>query len=201
MVVARVGRGRLELERNGEIVREPAPGALGSAMGWIEVAAPLPKGPRAEAMLDRLTQLGLAALRPLECARNQGFARELAEGRAARLERACMEACKQSRRSWLPRIHPTGTPEQLRELLRGSACALLSPGGGQTLIHWAAQQPQGPLVVIAGPEGGFEADELASLDFATSVALSPHILRIETAAEAAVSSMAQISYERTLRSE
>ncbi len=199
LVVSRSSNGRLEFERDGEIVREAPPGSAGASLGWIEVAAPLPKGARAEAMLDRLSQLGLAALRPLDCARNQGFARESAESRLSRLERTCMEACKQSRRSWLPCIHPTVRPLELRELLKESHCVLLSPGAEQTLIQWSARLDERRLSVIAGPEGGFDESELADLDFATPVMLSPHVLRIETAVEAAVSTLVQMSYARGLR--
>ncbi|HTF87848.1 MAG TPA: RsmE family RNA methyltransferase [Planctomycetota bacterium] len=200
LVLRKSVRGKLEFERDGEPLREPPPGSAGSPIGWIEVAVPLPKGARAEAMLERLTQLGIAALRPLDCARNQGFERESAESRGPRLERACLEACKQSRRSWMPKIHPTARPEDLRGLLAGRRCALLSPGAERTLLHWSEAQDAGPTVVIAGPEGGFTDQELASLDFATPLVLAPHILRIETAVEAAVSTLVQVSYARGLRS-
>ncbi|HUR27802.1 MAG TPA: RsmE family RNA methyltransferase [Planctomycetota bacterium] len=188
--------GRLLLERDGETVREPTPGAHGAATERIEVAAPLPKGERAEAMLDRLTQLGFQAFRPLACARNQGFARESAESRRPRLERALLEACKQSRRSWLPELHPTARPAELRALLQGRAAVLLSPRASRTLLRWSATLTAGPIVVIAGPEGGFDEEELESLDFATPVVLAPHVLRIETAVEAAVSTLVQAGYER-----
>ncbi|MEO6709000.1 MAG: RsmE family RNA methyltransferase [Planctomycetota bacterium] len=201
LVLRRVVRGGLEFERDGAPRHEPPPGSAGSPIGWIEVAVPLPKGARAEAMLERLTQLGIAALRPLDCARNQGFERESAESRAPRLERACIEACKQSRRSWLPRIHPTARPEDLRELLAASRCALLSPGAQRTLLDWSAGQADGPTAVIAGPEGGFTEQELGCLDFATGLVLAPHILRIETAVEAAVSTLVQVSYTRGLRTD
>ncbi len=195
LMVRRVTRGELELTRDGEVMREPEPGTPGAPLPRIEVAAPLPKGSRAEEMLDCLTQLGIAAFRPLNCARNQGFARESAENRAESLLRACREACKQSRRSWLPEIHPTARPADLRALLSQSRSVLLDPGAGQTLQQWGAAKADAAIVVIAGPEGGFDEQELRSLDFAACVALGPHVLRIETAVEAAVAALAQRFYD------
>lgn len=209
LVVVEAARGRLRLERRGTPLRLPEPGTPGSELPRIEVAAALPKGERAEAMLDRLTQLGLGIFRPLACARQQGFPRESAEARLERLLRACREACKQSGRAWLPRIEPTVRPEDLQLELGDCRTALLSPGGSRTLLEWVAQipsgasgssGPSGPLAVIAGPEGGFSPEELAALEFAPPVALGPHVLRIETAVEAAVATLVQARYSRaTLR--
>jgi len=194
LIVRGLGRAGLELERDGEVLREPAPGEPGAALPWIEVAAAIPKAARAEEMLDRLTQLGVAAFRPLVCERTQGFARELSAGRMQRLQRACMQACKQARRSWLPQILSLARPAELRELLAGKSAALLSPGAEHTLLEWGAKRPRGPWALIAGPEGGFEPGEVAGLDFAQPVALGPHVLRIETAVEAASAALVQLGY-------
>jgi 16S rRNA (uracil1498-N3)-methyltransferase len=110
-----------------------------------------------------------------------------------------MEACKQSRRAWLPQILPSARPAELRELLSGRAAALLSPAASRTLLRWSESSPEGPWAVIAGPEGGFDADEAAALDFAQAVALGPHVLRIETAVEAAAAALAQVGYVRAGR--
>lgn len=199
LIVRAAGRGGLELERDGELQREPAPGEPGAALPWIEVSAAIPRAARAEEMLDRLTQLGVAAFRPLVCERTQGFARELSEGRMQRLQRACMQACKQARRSWMPRILPVARPGELSKLLAGKSAALLSPRAEHTLLEWGSTRLRGPWALIAGPEGGFEPNELAELDFAEPVALGPHVLRIETAVEAASAALVQLGYARSGR--
>lgn len=211
LVVRGIARRELSLEREAPPSREPEPGSRGSPLPWLEVAGALPKGERAESMLDRLTQLGLCAFRPLACARNQGFPRESAEARLEGLLRACREACKQSGRAWLPRIHPTARPQDLRALLAGSSAALLAPDARRTLQQWCATlgatgappgelvpPPVGPVVVIAGPEGGFDDAERAALEFATPAVLGPQILRIETAVEAALAILAGEFYGRSL---
>jgi 16S rRNA (uracil1498-N3)-methyltransferase len=42
--------------------------------------------------------------------------------------------------------------------------------------------PNGEWVLVVGPEGGFDADELAALEAPVRLRLGPHVLRAETAA-------------------
>jgi 16S rRNA U1498 N3-methylase RsmE len=81
----------------------------------------------------------------------------------------------------------------------GKPAALLSPGAAHTLLEWGSTRPCGPWALIAGAEGGFEPSELAELDFAEPVALGPHVLRIETAVEAASAALVQLGYARSGR--
>ena len=52
-------------------------------------------------------------------------------------------------------------------------------------------EPQGLQILIAGPEGGFDVDEIAALVSADAlgVRLGPRVLRTETAALAALAAM------------
>ena len=65
LVVSRAEPRAFEVELDGQPEREPAPGEEGAPLPWIEVCVPFPRGERAEAMVDRLVQLGTAAIRPL----------------------------------------------------------------------------------------------------------------------------------------
>ena len=82
---------RLSLVPAGPALVEPAPGEPGAPLPRIEVACPLPRAGRAEAMLDRLVQLGLAVLTPLVSERTAPGARRLAPNRLRRLERVIAE--------------------------------------------------------------------------------------------------------------
>lgn len=205
--VARAGRAGLEVEVDGEPWTEPRSGEVDAALDWIEVACPLPKGERAESMLDALTQLGLAAFQPLNAARNQGFARESAEHRSPRLLRAMREALKQSRGAWLPSLRPTLSVVEFATALtadHGARAWILDPSASVTLWDRLAASPGSPgarEIVIAGPEGGFSDEEQAVLARAIPVALGPNVLRIETAVVAAVAAVAQASYARRGRSD
>jgi len=195
--VADVAGGAFEVEAAGQPQREPGPGEPGGRLPWIEVAVCLPREKRAEAMVDRLVQLGMAALTPLWAERSQGPLRPLGEGRVRRLRRIAREACKQADRAWMPVIHPTAAPADLLAERAGCPAALLDPDGPETLLEWAgtldgtAGTPGRPLLLLIGPEGGLTAAERAELVArgARPVALGPHVLRIETAAEAALAGL------------
>jgi 16S rRNA (uracil1498-N3)-methyltransferase len=200
--VERVSRAELTLAPDGPPVLEVEPGAPQSDLPWIEIAASLPRGARAEEMLDRLVQLGVSAVQPLIAARTQGFARELSGARLERLQRVARESCKQSRRTWLPLLHEALTIEELVASRPAAATCLLAPEGPTRLLDWAASAPNGtrvlPLRLLVGPEGGFTAQEERFLadSGAERAHLGPHVLRIETAAEAAVAGAVQTLFRR-----
>jgi len=192
--VSAVARDRVEVlvGPGGRI--DPAPGAPGAALPWIEIAVAWPKPGKLEEMLDRLTQLGAAAIARLPSERAGPHAQDPSGARRARLERVLREACKQSGRSWLPVLadEPAGGEAEL---------VLLDPDAGCTLPAWIARVEHGwtaarPLRVLVGPEGGFTAAERAQwiARGAEPLALGPHVLRVETAAEAAMATIAACSF-------
>src|SRR3989344_4555511 len=73
----------------------------------VHLACALPKGDRAAVLLDMATQLGMVRFTPLMCARN--VVKPGANSRE-RLRRICLEACKQSRRFYLPEIEAPARP-------------------------------------------------------------------------------------------
>lgn len=108
-----------------------------------------------------------------------------------KLQAIAIEAAEQCDRLDVPTLHP------LQDL--GQFCANLTPShhlyfcherqeGGLLWDH-AGNSPRFPLVLV-GPEGGFDAQEvtfLKGLSGVTSVSLGPGVLRAETAALAALS--------------
>lgn len=191
--VASAGRSGLELALVGPPWSEPAPGEPGSRAPCVEVVLALPRGGRSEAALERLTQLGVACVSPLESERVQGHRREAGRVRAERYERVLGEACKQARRLWKPRFGPPRTPAELAALAGSRPTLVLDPDAGLDLLEWARAHPDAgaserPLCVVVGPEGGLTEAERAALiaGGAQEVRLGPHVLRIETAAEACV---------------
>jgi 16S rRNA (uracil1498-N3)-methyltransferase len=190
------GRSGLELRLAGEPVVEPPPGAEGSSLPRIEVAVALPRGGRAEEMLARLTQLGVAAVIPLVCERGQGPLREPGAARVEHLRRALREACKQCRRLWTPDLREAVAVAGLRAELPASDLLVLEPRAESSLLAWArarASEPERkPIGVAIGPEGGFTEGEREQLrgSGATEARLGAYILRVETAAEAAVAVLA-----------
>lgn len=190
-----IGRDGLELEVIGPVERAPEPGQEGSVLPWFELAVSWPRRNRVEAMIGRLVQLGAAAIRPLE-ARQRGPEEPL-RAASERLQRIAREACKQSGRWWLPVLEECFTPEALAEARSSCPLAVLDPDAVLSLDTWLRSlrpSPLGtgtrsrPIVLVIGPEGGLTAAELEALENrgAGRVWVGPHVLRVETAAEAAM---------------
>lgn len=154
----------------------------------ITVASAVPKGPRAEAMVNQLGQLGADVFVPVRCGRS---AVEPGGGKIERYEKAALASAKQSGRPWLMRVEPMA---DLADVLRGSGAAagvkLLLDPRGETMAGLATQlESAEKVVVLIGPEGGWTDTELAAADAAGFLrwCINDNVLRIEAAATAAVS--------------
>jgi 16S rRNA (uracil1498-N3)-methyltransferase len=147
----------------------------------LHVAAPLPKGDRAQFLVEKLTELGVTSLTILITERSVVSPRE---AKLEKLERYVIEASKQCGRNVLMRIEP---PREWSALLGDEqlqARRLLAHPGGKPLRECAPQS--GDVVAAVGPEGGFSDEEIAAALAAgwQFVDLGPRILRVETAAVA-----------------
>jgi 16S rRNA (uracil1498-N3)-methyltransferase len=135
-------------------------------------------------MLSALCQLGVAAVRPLDCERGAGGSREPLGERAERIAR---EALKQCGRLWLPERLPPATPAELATA-DDEPAVVLDPRAATSLVTWCERAaPNRTVRLIVGPEGGLTDAEHASLAAAGAqrAAIGGHVLRIETAAIAA----------------
>lgn len=159
----------------------------------LEVAAPLPRGDRAQFLIEKLTEMGVTRFQPLFTERS------VVEPRPTKLEklqRHVIEACKQCGRNVLMKVLPlrdwedycvgfweetwTSFTPPLRVL------AHPQPAASATFASLPEFVPPGcPRVLAAvGPEGGFTEDEVrqAGQGGWVVVDLGPRILRVETAA-------------------
>jgi 16S rRNA (uracil1498-N3)-methyltransferase len=173
----------------------------------VEVAAPLPKGDRAQFMLEKLTELGVRTFVPLQTRRCVVHPRE---AKLEKLQRHVIEASKQCGRNVLLQIQPLvewetycrsgnlphlkllahpgresgtaatgqiGQSPERKEPTKGPAA-----GGVPPPLCWSG--PRGEVAFAIGPEGGFTAEEIASGRAGgwQLLDLGPRILRVETAA-------------------
>jgi 16S rRNA (uracil1498-N3)-methyltransferase len=157
----------------------------------LHLACALPKGDRQQVLLDMATQLGMTRFTPLDCARSVV---KPGANSPARWRKICLEACKQSRRLYLPAIEATSTlPDAARRATaEGSQVWLAHPAAQAVSITTAINQPVNDVTLLVGPEGGFTETEIeqAVAAGARPLTLGTSILRIETAAVALVAAFA-----------
>ena len=171
--VTSVERSEVRLEL-GKCFSEPA-----TAGPSLTLAVALPKGERQKWLIEKLTELGVARLVPLQTV--HGVA-EPTTAAIERLRRSVIEAYKQCGRCRLLEITDPSPLSALTSLAPTALRLLADPGGVPPAA--AATPTGGDLLVAIGPEGGFTAEEVATAEAAgfQRVSLGPHILRIETAA-------------------
>ncbi len=154
----------------------------------VTLCPALLKGERFDWLLQKATELGVAAIQPITTAHtirkidpDAGHARE-------RWQRIVTEAAEQSGRSRVPAIRG---PVRLADLSDAVSAPIFV--AHETVATWsladALPAGTGHVVVAIGPEGGFSDDEVQRLVAdagAVAVSLGPRILRAETAAITAV---------------
>ena len=171
------------IEARAEPDRESSPCA-------ITLAQAILKGDRMSWLIQKVTELGVARVVPMETARVVARPATGGMARHTRWERIAREAMKQCGRVVVPTVAPPlAFAEVLREIPRHDAAWLFWEGGGQPLAV-AAQETAAParLLLLIGPEGGFTSEEVARAEAkgARLVSLGPRILRAESAGITAV---------------
>jgi 16S rRNA (uracil1498-N3)-methyltransferase len=182
LVIAADGRGASTLCRftgsEGGLEPEGSLAQVARIAPVITVGFAPAKGDRPEWVVQKLTELGVDRIVPLETERSVvRWTGARADRAVERLRKVGREAAAQSRRSWLPEV---SEPVPLATFARQAASAgtpmVLADGEGR------APSLDRPVVAV-GPEGGWsDAERALCLD---TVALGDAVLRSETAAVAA----------------
>jgi 16S rRNA (uracil1498-N3)-methyltransferase len=150
----------------------------------VIVASAVPKGERADWMVEKLSELGVAAIIPLSADRSVVLPK--GAGKLDRWTRIATESAKQSRRTGVMRIEPL-TP--LKELVSRKPNGLLlsTDPAAKSILDACDARFSGELVLFIGPEGGWTDLEIQGFSAAgiQPVRLMNTILRVETAAIAA----------------
>lgn len=184
-----VGRARVRTITKGSVklwvhdVRRTDPDA---GCGVTLCVAP-PKGDRQHFLVEKCTELGATALRPLLTTR--GVARP-SDALLERWRRWALEACKQCGRNWMPVILPGAAPNEALGACPANSLPLLAHREAAA-SPWNVIRAQHPrlshVVVFIGPEGGWTDEELAWATGSglTRLHLGDSTLRVETSAVAA----------------
>lgn len=174
----------------------------------LTLAVAMGRGHRQGYLIEKCTELGVAAIWPVMAERSVS---KPGSDAVAKWTRRAIEAAKQSEQAWVPTISPPQTfQESLHHAPDFDAATLLDAGRGEeanplggghgpphkqdtgeTLTPFSAllaRQPESSTVLIwVGPEGGWSKRErlLATEAGIVRTSLGPTILRTETAAVAA----------------
>jgi 16S rRNA (uracil1498-N3)-methyltransferase len=162
--------------------REPSP--VESSLS-LHLAIGMAKGEKLDLVIQKATELGVAAIHPLATRRaDVKIASEKSGARRDRWRRVALEACKQSGRTRLPQIHPPMALEEFLQLELPPLRIVLDPTGVPIRLGFPDTFSDRSMVVGVGPEGGWEAQELEQFrrHGFVSYRLGPRILRVETAA-------------------
>lgn len=156
----------------------------------VTLAQALGKGDKLDFIVEKATELGVAAVLPFVCRRTvPKLEHDAAARRIERWRRIALGATKQTGRTRVPEI---------RELVDFPVLVQRPAPHDLKILFWEGEQARGlqqlhaenpritSLLLVVGPEGGFTAEEaaLATENGFHSVGLGRRILRTETAAVA-----------------
>ncbi len=185
--IASVAEGAFNVELTG--------GVRNAKVNQIDLilAVATPKGDRADWLVEKCAELGVAAVQWIETERSVVSP---GENKLVRWRRKAAEAAKQGGRSRVMDIaSPVSISRVVQEYSASSRLAFGDPSGeaisiGDYLtVATDAERQSADTVVFIGPEGGFTAEESRLLieSGAAPIRLADAVLRIETAAVAVAS--------------
>jgi 16S rRNA (uracil1498-N3)-methyltransferase len=146
------------------------------------VASAVPKGDRADWMIEKLSELGAAEFIPLRTTRS--VVHPQGKGKFDRWRRIAMESAKQCHRAGVMEIRELTAVEKV--IAPGQWYLCTDPNSRPAKIA-AGEVTRDHLTLLIGPEGDWTAEEIAMFNAGGMIAVSlgATILRVETAAIAA----------------
>lgn len=149
-------------------------------------------GDRMDYTIQKAVELGVNHIQPIATERSVvKLNQERAAKRIAHWQNVVHSACEQSGRAFVPKV---AAPASLSHWLANNvqekkSRILLNPVSAKRLTK--LEKPSGEIQLLIGAEGGLSSNEvdIACTSGFQSITLGPRILRTETAALAAISSM------------
>ena len=158
----------------------------------LTVACAIPKKAKMDEIIDKLTQLGVDTIIPLETERV--IVRMDTETKKARLKRwqkIAQSAAEQSQRATVPLVEAIETMKEVLVLSRNFNLKLIATLSGERkyIREVISEAKPGSILILIGPEGDFTRGEveLATNAGFVPVSLGDYVLRVDTAAISLVS--------------
>jgi len=149
----------------------------------ITVFQGVPKNPKLETIIQKLTEIGAVRLVPVDTKR--AVAKLDKENKVDRLRKIAREAAKQSKRGIVPEVLSPVSLKEAVKMATEADLALIPYEEEREVSLKKALSGKTPktVSVMIGPEGGFDSEEvkLAMDSGIASVTLGKRILRTETA--------------------
>ena len=184
------GRGTLAsatIRRMGKEIAQVDVGEVTSVDRGAEVHLLLPVGDKDRMMwlAEKAVEVGLSSWRPVLWKRSRSVASR-GDGPAfqRRLQARMVSALEQSGGAWLPDVFPASDVERAIAAAPHGTRFVMDARGSQLFPRQAAA----PIVVVVGPEGGIEEDEMSLFKRGgfSPVRIAANTLRFETAGMAAL---------------
>lgn len=157
----------------------------------ITLAQGISSGERMDYTLQKAVELGITAIQPIACARSVvKLAGERADKRRSHWQNLVIAACEQCGRNRIPAVAAIAPLTSWLAQPDSTATRLMfAPEADHTLHN--LPRPAGPVIMLAGPEGGFAPHEYTAALAAgfIPIRLGPRVLRTETAALAALAAL------------
>ncbi len=166
----------------------------------VDLAQALLKGGNTETVLRQATELGIDGFIPLVAGNCVAVPGRDPARKIERWNRIAREAARQSGRARLPRIRPPIGLAELLEAARDWDLLLVARGASDRPLSAAVEPGLRPrrVLLMVGPEGGFEPGEISAAAGAGAVffSLGPYTLRAVTAPVAALAAVHERFFRR-----
>ena len=160
----------------------------------------LAKGERGDLSVEILTEVGVHFLSAWQSRRSIVKWDAKADKGLAKWQSTAREAAKQSRRGWVPQVHPELiTPKILvRHLEQVGGLVLVAHEEAATPLASVALPAGGPVTLLVGPEGGISPEEIAELTAAGAVPvlISDGVLRASTAGAVGLAQLQLLAHQQ-----
>ncbi len=161
----------------------------------ITLACAIPKKTKFEWILEKATELGADEIIPLKTERTEiKLVPERSAKKDQRFQSIVLNAAKQSRRLWIPRLHPITGLKDVLDMIDAETSAFipcLTDPRQPISAYLDPNSLKSKILILIGPEGDFTPAEVqaAIAAGAVPISLGKTVLRVETAAISVLSAI------------